>query len=379
MKRFSTVQRKISEAGENPALKIQHRITDNSVQAELRLSETSTIRLAVDELHAPKNVAGTAKVAPWRLGGQHPELWSYWYTAQQEIDAVARIYTHRGGHAEKIGAKTKAGPVRRAAVAEAFALARGNALLSALPGKREIAKRRAEIADIQAWQGEILAMMRAHNGAIMAARRAVKQAQRDADAAALASGKFWDASEEAIKDHFSPPFAKNYLADVSEQWRAALFLECASVSYKKTHGGWGHKLAGTGRGYLCGIDDNDDEWGHVVEDLYQAVSEYGDADLDNDVEDAMAILFGTPIGLYDVRQGDLLFSPEKIPATVELYAQDEPWEVRESHTIQGQDLERNGRYFRCADKITVTHTSHAAVTLDPGEYRLYTLQIADAD
>ena len=67
-----------------------------------------------------------------------------------------------------------------------------------------------------------------------------------------------------------------------------------------------------------------------------------------------------------------------IPA-VELHAQPEPWDVRESHQVSSPGLYRNGSRFRSDSEISVSHTSHAPVMLPPGEYRLYVLQIADAD
>lgn len=39
----------------------------------------------------------------------------------------------------------------------------------------------------------------------------------------------------------------------------------------------------------------------------------------------------------------------------------------------------NGVYFRADSEITVSHTSHATVTLPAGEYRLYMSSEPDAD
>jgi len=64
---------------------------------------------------------------------------------------------------------------------------------------------------------------------------------------------------------------------------------------------------------------------------------------------------------------------------VELRPQPEPWEIRESHTVQSEGLMRNGEYFASPNEITVTHTSHETVTLPAGEYRVYRLQVAGAD
>jgi hypothetical protein len=52
------------------------------------------------------------------------------------------------------------------------------------------------------------------------------------------------------------------------------------------------------------------------------------------------------------------------------------WEIAESHRAASPSLRHNGRYFAATDPIEITHTSHAAVTLPAGEYRLYQLQVA---
>ncbi len=370
---MNTIEHKIQAARQNPALSITHSVIDESVQAELRISEKSEIRLVVDALHCPKDLGAGREIHP---------LWAEFCRAESEISAAALVYASRAALTEKIPSTTVAGAALRADATAGFALATGQALVAALPGKREIARRRAVIATGQARQTAILAEMRRHNAGVLAGFRATKQAERSTDAAALAEGRFWDASKDALKRFFHPPFAKNYLADVSERWRAALYLECVSVSYRRGNGGWGHKLAGTGHAYLCGVDDNGEEWGHQCR-VALVRDEYGDATLDSSVENALAPLFGfrgTASSLQAcTRQGDLLFSPEQIPAETVLKAQLEPWEVRESHTIAAPGLERNGRYFRSSAPIAVTHTSHAAVTLPPGSYRLYLLQIADAD
>lgn len=244
----------------------------------------------------------------------------------------------------------------------------------------------------------------------------------------MKSGRFWEADKDALKGYFNPPFDKNYLADVSPHWRAALFLECGSVSYKSYAGNWGHKLVGTGSGYLCGIDDNGDEWGFVVGNLPQSSDGYGSNRMDTTVEEAMAEVFDIRRSLLDTctRQGDLLFCPVKIrktPVTVCAHCGKpktahslktgyagygaepteylacgysfpageyqeaiiepptlkpaETWTPREAHDITSPSLRHNGRYFAADDPITITHTSHATVTLPAGEYRLYMSRMAD--
>jgi hypothetical protein len=409
---------KIAAARENMGLVIDAAVRDTSTQAEVRLHRAARIALPVDSINPPKNTGA----------GPHPELWDMYSAANREIWAVATIYTAEsakigGGNAKygwgnwcMIPAKTKSGAAQREKIKIAYELAHGNDVIAHLPTAADVRRRQAEIKAWQEWQKQIIGMMRVHNGAVMMSRRTAKQAERQQDAAALAAGEFWRATAEAVKSYFHPPFSKNYLADVSEKWRAALFLECESVNYKRWDKSWGHTLSGTGAGYLCGIDDNGDEWGFEIHNLPQSHDEHGNAALDTTVEDAMCRCFQVRSldGCY--RQGDLLFRPVKIQTAtreeraatcpecgtsntgdhptcwrcgtelpmrtippVELHPQPRPWHVRESHTIASAAMVRNGRYFASATPIRITHTSHAPVILPPGEYCMHTLEVPGVD
>lgn len=350
------------------------RCEDTSVQAELRVRCEWSITYPVDAIHYPKPVDNS-----W----PQPEPWSNMRGIVATIENVATLANAEMTLTRPINLKTKTGPARRAADREAFEIEQGKALLAAyrrVTTKRHLAKITRKIADLQARQKDLLPDLRAHNSAVMLARRTAAVERREKNQEALTTGRFWEAGAAALKQYFSPPFEKNYLADVSERWRAALFVECESVSYKTTYGNWGHKLVGTGRGYLCGIDDNGDEWGHHCR-IPQHYDQYGNRQIDGCIEDAMSDLFGICVTrLADCeRQGDLLFCRETIPAGVALAEQPEPWEVRETHRIESAGLLRNGRHFRSAAPILVSHTSHAAISLPAGDYRLYALSIADAD
>lgn len=416
-RKLDTITSKIKSAREQtPALTIEHNIIDGSVQAEVRLTATAQIRVAVDEIGYPKNLSRD----------DHP-AWPQMSRLASQVRVAAIIHEHTESHSAAISAKTKTGPALRASEIEAFKIRSGNALLAAIAAaRRQLKPRRMQIAALQAEQKKLIAEMRAHNSAHIATRKAAGAQTAAKNTQALTSGRFWEATADAIKSYFHPPFAKNHLADVSAQWRAALFLECESTGWQANNGNWRHKLVGTGRAYLCGIDDNGDEWGHHVR-LELGCDDHGNVGLEASVEDAMAELFDISARKLDLctRQGDLLFCPDKIPAErveycrlcghkkntrleyytfehgstetaeictwcgsnfypnivdpVQLHPQDDPWEIRESHTIASPGLERNGRYFKSATPITVTHTSHAPVELPAGEYRLYTLQVADAD
>ena len=407
MKRTTTVEKIKAIVADKSAVVSAYTVTDDdSTQAELRLAVTWSIRYPVDAISYPRRMD---KSAPW---AESP--WAKMADVEQAI-ADAALLAH-GEHRETLSAssRTKSGAAAREAADAAARDRWASEFLAAhkiATRKRPLAAARATVASLQAWQKRIVAEMRAENSRHHHATRAAARERAEADIAAIAEGRFWDASPEAIKAHFSPPFYKNRLAGVSSAWRAALFLECVSTGYKSGRE-WRHRLVGTGRAYLCGIDDNGDEWGHQVaialplDDHMQAIPEA-------DIEDAMAELFDAPRHSMHLctRQGDLLFRPAEIPGeryecegcgllrgygctcpattsvpigtrripAVELHPQDGPWDVRESHRIEADGLERNGRFFRAQGPITVSHTSHAPVTLPAGSYRLHTLQVADAD
>jgi hypothetical protein len=398
--------------------------SSGSTQAELRLVAEWTIRYPVDSIRAPKRLDGEA---PWA-----GSPWQQYAEINGEISEVANLASSRKERALPISARTKSGPAKRDEAKELFENECAKEFLAdyrRATGKKRLAEVRAAVGALQKRQEEILKDMRAENSRYLSERKAAKAAEREADAIALKAGRFWEASREALKGYFNPPFEKNHLADVSERWRAALYLECESAGWKDAYGNWRHKLVGTGRAYLCGIDDNGDEWGHELR-LDLGVDEHGNVGLDADVEDAMAELFQVPSSrLRDCeRQGDLLFLRCAIPATEraicpycgntrlrpdrdthetisaaeiesgeevwcgycgvvrarkiappELAPHEGPWEVRESHRIEAEGLERNGRWFRSPNPIKVSHTSHRTLTLEPGEYRLYELQVEDAD
>lgn len=404
-----------------------YRVRDESVQAELRLSTSWTIRVPVDEIHYPKDLsAGT-------LESSH-DLWREMRTIAGKIGEASLLVSRRlpeghGDHIKKINERTKSGPALRSEAKNLWIIEAGNAFLSdyrSATSKRRLAEVRKTITYLQAAQKSLVLQLRESNSRYLAGKKKEREAQAAKNAEALKSGRFWEADEATLKAYFHPPFEKNYVADVSEKWRACLILECESVSYKSGYNNeWRHKLAGTGEAYLCGIDDNGNEWGHRCRVVLSRDS-YDNGGFDATVEDAMSDLFN--IRKSDLakcrRQGDLLFCETTIlkvdgPEHCEYCGESrekhyesstddgmkwlaciyrgnsdeyrphvhrapimepcEKWTPRESHDITSPSLQRNGRYFRASDPITVSHTSHAALTLPAGEYRLYALSIADAD
>lgn len=393
-----------------------YRTTDLSVQAELRLSAEWRISVPVDTINYPRCLNPESDMTPWN---QMTSL-------EIEINKISQLISRQIPTAHiKISEKKKDGYELRAHAKTEWMAETGAQFLAdykAVTKKRNLTAVRKQITALQARQKALLPELRAANSAYVLARKNAKSERMAKNAEALESGRFWDADKDSLKGYFHPPFDKNYLADVSEKWRAALFLECESSSYKTYSGNWGHKLVGTGRGYLCGIDDNGDEWGFTLSNLPQSHDEYYDAKLDSTVEEAMAEVFDIRASALEkcTRQGDLLFCPvtiRKTPLTVcrncgkpeRDHVEDvggskkcdyfsvslswepgkiiEPptmkpsdkWTPRESHDITSKSLRHNGRYFAADDQITITHTSHATVILPAGEYRLYMSQMPDAD
>jgi len=374
MKKLAKLEEKIKEITSKHTYPLAtYCVEDSSTNAELRLNCTWAIRHAHDAIHYPKAIDN-----PWPL----PAPWLQLSCLEQDIQALTHL-DHKASLRLSLNARTKKGDAERQTAELAFRIEQGKDFMrtyrKAVSQSEKIRKR---LTSLNAKISGLLPAMRAYNSAIMLARRTAAADRRAANHEALTSGRFWDADKEALKGYFHPPFEKNYLADVSEKWRAALYTEMESTAWKDWNGNWRHKNTGTGRGYLCGIDDNGDEWGHHV-DLrgYLERDQYDDYGYVASVEDAMSSLFELPVSKLAncERQGDLLFCRESIPAGVDLTEQPYPWEIRESHTLTSEGLQRNGRYFRSAAPILVSHTSHAAISLPAGDYRLYAIAIADAD
>lgn len=439
-KRAQQIKEKIEKVFADKTIRTTYGTEDNSVQAELRLSASWKISVPVDAIHYPKSLAPTWVKMEDGQNVYTPAgtLWQQMWDITHEITKTATLSERRipegyGFQVIPINLKTKTGPERRAEAKNLWLIETGKQFLidyHAVTSKRHLSEIRAQITDLQTQQKNLLPKLRESNSIYLAGKKSERQAQAIKNTEALKSGRFWDADRDTLKDYFHPPFDKNYLADVSEKWRAALFCECESISYKRYSGDWGHKLAGTGRGYLCGIDDNGDEWGHRVNGLPQSTDDFGDSQLDSTVEEAMSKLFEIGENLLATcqRQGDLLFCPTTIqkedgpehcancgqprdkhvtkrfpsedgsPEYAELLCDDwgysryeshihkavvlspeQTWSPRESHEITSPSLQRNGQYFKADHEITITHTSHPTVILPPGEYRLHALRVVDAD
>jgi len=373
-KRAHQVAEKINKiVADKSQVLVWYHTRQDAVQAELRLHREWKISVPVDVINYPRDISG-----------QNGHLWGEMRRLEWEITQVSLVCQREIDHVIRINERTKTGPPRRAEAKNLWLIEEvGKQFITdyrAATSKRNLAAIRKNITDLQAQQKALLPKLRESNSLYLAGKKSGKAARAAANAEALKSGRFWEADESALKNYFHPPFNKNYIADVSEKWRACLILECESVSYRAGYNNeWRHKLSATGEAYLCGIDDNGDEWGHRCR-VDIGHDQYGNGDFEATVEDAMSELFEISAHALSrcERQGDLLFCPEPIPPETELHPQ-ETWTPRESHNIASPSLQRNGRYFRAADDIQITHTSHAAVTLPAGEYRLYPLQVADAD
>ena len=356
----TAINRKIQAlcAAYTPVMANYH-ITDHSIQAEQRLTAQWKITLPIDTINYPKS-----------LSAEGLETWRELNRVSSEIEAAATLSFQRLHHRAKINLKMKNSTAKRADSRAQFEIEAGRAFLAAYrkaSGKRNLAKVRRQITALQAQQTNLLSQLRRANSDFIRDRRKKKLAGREA----IAAGRFWEADGDLLKKYFTPPFEKNYLADVSERWRAALFLEVERATW---YAGY-NSLDTTGRVYLCGIDDNGDEWGYTIDLLpFRLCRGY-----QTTVEHAMAALFDVaPAALANCqRQGDLLLCPAEIPAEVTMTPQLDPWEVRESHQITSPGLERNGQYFRSNEEILVSHTSHTDITLPAGSYRLYLAEVDD--
>lgn len=233
--------------------------------------------------------------------------------------------------------------------------------------------RREMIKNLQQEQQKFIESVRRWNASVILRQRANAKAHRESEQVALASGEFWKCSEQTLKDYFHVPYERRKLVDVSEKYRATLFVE---VDVRDIDQPWGYSrsLVPTSRAYLCGIDNNGEEWGFRV-----ILRHYEEWLYESKVVDAMAEVWGVDekLVLESERQGEILFHADLIPDGVEMVA-DGDWQIRPSHCVKSEGLEHDDDYFRSANTITVEHPTHAPVTLPPGSYRAY-IHNYDAD
>ena len=167
--------------------------------------------------------------------------------------------------------------------------------------------RREWIAAGQRLQREQIDALRAVNAAHVVSTRNAAKARREIEQIALAAGRFWECSEATLKDFFSVPFSCRKLVSISERFRAALFVE---LEVGDRHGY--RALVPTDSAYLCGVDDNGEQWGHRIESWYWSY--------DSTVEEAMARLWNVSVTTVGEshRQGEILIHPEPFPPGVTL-------------------------------------------------------------
>jgi hypothetical protein len=390
------IEEKIKTVLADRSVLASYRDHDNSVQAELRLSANWSIRYQVDEIHYPKNLEGT-----W----ENP-LWVRMRQIAGDIFAAAALKSGNKQATIPINARTKTGPELRARAQLIFRLESSKQFLSdhrSATGKRTLAQVRDKITALQTEQKALLPKLREVNAAYLGGKKSEKQAKVQA----LAAGRFWECDGQMLKDYFSVPFDARAFVDVSERWRVALFAETNSENCSNEKGKYWHKSVPTGRGYLCGIDDNGDEWGFEVPAAFH-----------DTVETAMANVFGVDAKKIKscYRQGEILFCPatpitektnvchecgakwvpEPIPGMQDddggplyrcgschdnyarprfveppVFAAQEKWQIVESHEAWSPGLEANSRWMRSPREIVVTHPTHETLVLPAGSYRVY--------
>jgi len=222
----------------------------------------------------------------------------------------------------------------------------------------------AKVADLQKRHAEIIKEIRKINSEALTTHKKAASAAREAEKQALTDGRFWECSENTLKNYFNVPFDRRKLLDVSEQFRAALFVELE-------YGGYGTGIVPTHRAYLCGIDDNGEEWGFRLEASW---------DYNDKVADAMAVLWEVPKTIIEksFRQGEIIFWPDQFPVGITMQPA-EDWQIAPSHVITSPSLRRSRvSYIYSDDPITVTHPTHKPLILPAGEYR-FAIHEADAD
>lgn len=257
---------------------------------------------------------------------------------------------------ERVYGEIKTTSIRKqeAWLVEQIARARGarNALLRR---KQSVLRK---VGRLQERQQELIRRRRELNGKAVVKRRQIAQERRRAEAEAIEAGRFWECSEKTLKDFFHVPFRRRKLVDVDSRHRAALFVE-VELQYDPCEGY--ERLLPTDRAYLCGVDDNGEEWGFVLRGPWLYTSR---------VVDAMAVAWGvkpSTVGRAQ-RQGELLVWPSLIPEGTELRGRTS-YDLAPSHTAKSPSLRVNGEYLASDDPIEIVHPTHQPLRLEPGTYR----------
>jgi hypothetical protein len=366
-----TWEKKINSAIENTeedGVRANFTMYDSSIVKSLRVLCVYRVQLAYNELQIPVATNCAAAIADRNDCIR--------YAAQ--VRRAAILFEERSNLEIDASSRTKSGQEKRAQEYEKFYKRKAKLFLSDLKkalGKRRIAKAKKEIAELQEKQKVLIDRIKEETRKAFAARKEEIKKQKAANEEALKSGRFWEADTGSLKTFFHPPFEKNCLVDVSERWRAALFAECKSSGYK-SYNGWRHKLVGTGRYYLCGIDDNGQEWGNQVQSMqYRDYDEYGDIAISGTVPGIMEILFDLPRE-YDIdtgyRQGDILFIPSSLePGYHWNWDTNDSFQVRGSHVISSIGLQKHDHIIFSEHDIFVTHTDHKYLILPAGQYKYF--------
>jgi hypothetical protein len=231
---------------------------------------------------------------------------------------------------------------------------------------------------LQKEQQKFILSLRRWNASCLLKQKKNATMKREAEQKALTEGEFWKCSEDTLKRFFSVPFDKRKLVSVSEQHRAALFVEC--VTDWSGEGNY-KEIRPTDRAYLCGIDNNGEQWGFRVQqprDSYY--NQRPNWDYDSTVEEAMAIVWDVDLKLISEsqRQGEILFHSEPIPESVKMIS-DGDWQIRPQHCVESQGLEHDDDYFRSVNPIVIEHPTHQKVELPSGTYRVYVHNYNDKD
>ena len=202
---------------------------------------------------------------------------------------------------------------------------------------------------------------------------------RELELRALEEGNYENVSDETLKQfikYYFPEFsrAKLYIIDKSSKYRAVLFctLELGPYVYNLVPAEY----------YLCGEDDNGEEWCHIITTNF--ISDYyTKEEIDNlykrSVKWAESQLLNVPLEYFDYfidRQGDVfVFRDEEEQADYREQEETDEFEILPNHVLK---LEKTAviKYTRYANRLHVDlpvpavleHPSHHHVKLQPAKY-----------
>ena len=129
----------------SPGLKIIYDYTDDSVQSEIRLSDTGIVSMTVDSIHYPKSL--DPEINAWDTPTRN--AWVRMRETEDQIIQISAINRIDGRLYQNTPSRSKSSQIERAAMIADWTLTQANKFIAMCNvSKREITKRRKQISTL---------------------------------------------------------------------------------------------------------------------------------------------------------------------------------------------------------------------------------------